>query len=439
MTRRIPKWGLLALALLILVVLIVMNPNAEAEDSRTSDSDHAHADDHFHHDGDEDHSHEGDQKVLDLGPAEALEHTASMLVKDGLEPDLETARAAIDRDMRANDVSEALYRTSPDRFAGAQVVNGIAVIRVKGKVDSTILSTAGKTQPDVMIRGGASHSLDELRGQISLLSRELERAGQVFEVAIVEDGVIEVGVAANPGAAAASAEAVRSVAGDRSHIRVSLTDPAGSFIQDQHTYGGEEFNGNGWCTTAFSVKKNGSNTKGVLTAAHCNGTYTYKHTTGGQSGTHSTAYKAGFLNIYGDAEWRTTSGAEKNKFYVQFHWENPNNWPVLYTAYKVKAPWTMMVNESICMLGITSGSSCANVNGLYTELTTSSGTVGGLIRTNAAMNCTGGDSGGPVFKGGWPWGITKGVGTSSSNNGMCYSTPAMTAEVHLDVDILALN
>lgn len=167
-------------------------------------------------------------------------------------------------------------------------------------------------------------------------------------------------------------------------------------LELDHTYGGRQL---GNCTAGFTVR-NTAGTTGVITNGHCLNSVTYYGI--GES------YPATFISpqqtdAYRDLQWHTTSHVEYRKFYA--------NGSLRTVVGTVSRTW-QDVGYWVCHQGMASGYSCGNIESVtfkpawgYCEPNCASTWI---KVSGSSLLCTGGDSGGPWFNGGYAYGVHTG-------------------------------
>lgn len=149
------------------------------------------------------------------------------------------------------------------------------------------------------------------------------------------------------------------------------------------------------CTSGFSVQ-NGSGTKGITTAAHCNNTLSY-------NGTNLPFQGAAQGGQY-DVQWHTAPG-----FTVRNLAFDGANYRYVYST---KHRNNQVINEYVCKYGKTTLAGC----GYITDKSYNPGCINGYCYTSTFIRVhrdgvdlsQPGDSGGPWFSGNTAYGIMKG-------------------------------
>jgi streptogrisin C len=171
--------------------------------------------------------------------------------------------------------------------------------------------------------------------------------------------------------------------------------------------GGTKITGSdGYCTSGFVVKKIGSSELGVVTAGHCPNTLS-QNAAGGYIAFN---FRAEHIGTSGDIQWMRSPAMMDG----WFHHDRG-----LGTA--VTGQGIAGIGTTLCKFGEKTGRTCGTVQERGTSLTTQSGTSDNLVRTTG-MTVDTGDSGGPVFKGGYAYGLVKGF-----QGGNYYYTPVGAA------------
>lgn len=138
------------------------------------------------------------------------------------------------------------------------------------------------------------------------------------------------------------------------------------------------------CTLGWTVRKNGTTTDGITTAAHCPDTQTYL--------TINLPFQAS-ANGSADAQWHTTPGfTDEPRFKVNFAGE-------VRVVTSITSYSSVIVGQTICKYGQATGYGCGEVEEKEADahwVPNQSGRYISLKRCDTDLS-TGGDSGGPVF------------------------------------------
>lgn len=149
------------------------------------------------------------------------------------------------------------------------------------------------------------------------------------------------------------------------------------------------------CTSGFSVK-NGSGTKGITTAAHCNNTQSY--------GTTNLPFQSSAQGGQYDVQWHTAPGLTvRNLMYDGTYYR---------LVYGTKSRSSQMLNEYVCKFGTTTLGGCGYITNknymppckdgyCYTSTFI-------YVHRDGVDLSEQGDSGGPWFSGNTAYGIMKG-------------------------------
>lgn len=392
---------------------------AAAVDSNESDLDRLADQDGLDH-------NKGDPTVkLYETPEEMLTHTAELLSKSGIEGinSVDDAVAVLEHQARVDQVIETLVKVDPDIYSGAITESGSARIFVKGELSNRAAQAVGDLPSDIVLVDGRAFSFDELNDQSTRIGMALFAAGLDAETGVQSaTETIEVLLSGGENRSAAD-RIVSGVSKDGAKVEIATIEAEGQLATDAFVFGGElmQRSGGGRCTTGFSVKSGSQ--YGIITAAHCSGTYVYNHASNYNTSypTHSMSYQAQHNGANGDFEWRTVSGTEKDDFYATT--------TARYDVSSVRPSYLMYPGNTVCRFGRASNTDgCtsiilvgASING-----------AGSLVRTGDTGMVTG-DSGGPWYNGGSAYGLSKAFSTV---NPWEYFSLAHLAESTLGVQIL---
>lgn len=160
------------------------------------------------------------------------------------------------------------------------------------------------------------------------------------------------------------------------------------------------------CTSGFAVK-NGSGTRGILTAGHCPNSQSFQGS--------ALTFQSEACGNGKDVQWHTTSQTIKG--WINVH---HNNDPAL-SVNGFKPGAQQAIGEYVCKVGLTTGYTCGTISDKYFQpiyAVCSPHTATYLRLTAGGANLVdGGDSGGPVFVGGTAYGL---VVCEVFENDLCY-------------------
>jgi streptogrisin C len=292
---------------------------------------------------------------------------------------LAEARTALADQAAAGDVLERLEQEFPT-FAGGWIEHGrtvTAVARFQGSVPQGAAAiAAGRAE----LIGGAGRTLAQLSARANEVHDAVAaRFGTSVTTAFdVQTGLVRVSAETPAGLRVRLPEIARAP-----DVRVTLTQGAVAGVE--HTRGGAKTpwdGGSTYCTTAFSVAKNG--TYGFATAGHCQNDRSYRQPENGL--TYNAPYQAQHRGDWGDFQWHTTPHVE----YAEFYTTSTGHRDVLgYDG-------SIAEGDYVCKYGRTSGYGCG-----YVKDSSVSSTFDGIThRRLVAMRgyiTEGGDSGGPWF------------------------------------------
>jgi len=345
-----------------------------------------------------------------------LRLTAESISGASADLDVAAARRVVDHQLEVDKLIGVLRERYPEQYADAYSVGagGSSVIMVKGDASLDLAALVGSYK-DVVLVDGLRFGRDELISMARGLWGAYNESGYVVTAQVsVRDQQVTIRAATSPltepigiDAALARVEetAPAVVRGfSRSDIAFEIVPAEQLAVTETWAYGGDKLkNGvNLKCTSAFSVKRNGLNKWGILTAEHCtditdyNG---YQHVGGN---THNTKRRFGHYGAFGDYMYRSTSGTERDDFYF-------NNTQKADVASVM--PFSQIgVGDWLCRYGRATGglNKCAQVNNVL--IMTSAGV--GVTRTNST-GLDDGDSGGPWYFGSIAVGITHGYVTAT--------------------------
>lgn len=163
------------------------------------------------------------------------------------------------------------------------------------------------------------------------------------------------------------------------------------------------------CTSAFAVQ-NGSGTKGVLTAGHCDSSQSFN--------TRTLQFQSEAFSGSQDVQWHTPPALPE--FYVTNRIQDgtfDTSTPYYRFITATKARSLQFVGESVCKYGMTSGATCGTIS----STTFAPGYVPGaastfIVVTSATQDqAEPGDSGGPWYSGSTAYGVTSGHFTGNND------------------------
>jgi streptogrisin C len=321
-----------------------------------------------------------------ISAEEALNTDAASYAADrGLS--LADARTALADQAAAGDVLERLEQEFPT-FAGGWIDHEptvSAVARFQGSVpDGAAAIAAGRAN----LVGGAGRTLAQLRARANEVHDAVaERFGTSVATGLdVRTGIVQVSAETPAALRGLSPEAVRAHLPETaraSDVRVTLTKAAAAGFE--HTRGGAKTpwdGGAGYCTTAFSVARNG--TYGFVTAGHCQNDRSYRQPEDGL--TYNAPFQAQHRGDWGDFQWHTTPHVE----YAEFYTTSTGHRDVLgYDG-------SIAEGDYVCKYGRTSGYGCGYVKDNNVNVTFDGITHHRLVAMRTYIT-EGGDSGGPWF------------------------------------------
>jgi hypothetical protein len=195
-------------------------------------------------------------------------------------------------------------------------------------------------------------------------------------------------------------------------VRIRVTDApdnnmsieGGGRVEGPHPDTGQRV----YCTTGFVVTDGAR--RGVLTAAHCPDTLSYRDPEGGDI---PLTFVGGWGAQYQDVQVHVSAAPHRAIFYGDTAKRAPRRLEGARSRAGTRA------GETVCHRGETTGYSCAEVD--LVDYAPAGELCGGpcdpVWVTVAGPTCRGGDSGGPVFRGGTAFGILK--GGSYAGGGRC--------------------
>lgn len=302
----------------------------------------------------------------------------------------------------------AISEIEPDRFAGAWVEHqpefqGVVAFTGDSAGLERARSLANASALPVAIRSGAPFSMEQMIAGLDRLDPAISDLlpGAASELD-VQTGVIRL---TSP---AVASEQIRSKLQEIAGIPVVVAaTPSGELL---HTYGGRKLEDPTWpdgCTTGFSVRETTTGDLGVLTAGHCEESLVY-HQNG--SINYTVTKVSQIQSSTRDAQWMKNSG---HGVYDDF-WDGEVFRDVQGVVGRADA-----LGDFVCHWGYASniqgqfpGRSCGTVTSIafdpgdYCGPDGNANCIGTWIKvTGPNLACWLGDSGGPLFVGGWAYGI----------------------------------
>jgi len=210
----------------------------------------------------------------------------------------------------------------------------------------------------------------------------------------------------------------------------SLTSRSGDLVVEESVYGGDkirEGSGPNFCTTAFTVVKNGS--EGVLTAGHCEDRAQYVAVGDGSNNVYTVYLQEDHRGGWGDMAWYTTLGNEQPWFY-----KTPTG---RYEVNGYVNRSSIQVGDTYCMYGRAtnhsdSSDACGTVVDRWAQQSSGGYDYNRLVEVEGVESDYG-DSGGPWYTGSYAVGIHRG---RRSSDGTRLFTPVSSAFHIFDVELL---
>lgn len=162
-------------------------------------------------------------------------------------------------------------------------------------------------------------------------------------------------------------------------------------------------NGKSRCTSAFTVRKTGSSTEGMTSAAHCENLVKLNDSYNGNW--YDTYFQGEYLGAKGDFEWRTTTADDLPKFY--------NGSGLTTVTWRVSNSQLSQGGHWVKRYGRASGTCTgwvADTSHDQRAWVPWTGTTVWMTDVVRVANCfgQGGDSGGPIFSGSTAYGVYHG-------------------------------
>ena len=314
-------------------------------------------------------------------------------------------------------IAGRIAREEPGRYVGSAVGPGpdsVPRLYLKGKASAFAMALVDEAGIPIKIIDEQPYSFDELevrvlRVQQALLKSDLADASVAVDIAGA--GQIPVRIR--------QAETARSEASISSFIPADLRDDVvitmdtkGSWEPD-HAGGGMKTSttpAQYFCTSGWSVTGPGYN--GIVQAAHCDDAIDLIHNT------HSMTLQDEHYGAYGDVEIFSTATTDEPYFYA-----SSTEWR---EVLGMKPREDLTVGENICAYGV--GSNSRNCSQLK-YVSTTCGVLSRMVEMEDDI-MTGGDSGGPWFKGDRAVGIHHGP----CGDGVLFSVASLLPEA-LDADV----
>ncbi|MEM9383881.1 MAG: hypothetical protein AAGA68_02390 [Pseudomonadota bacterium] len=302
------------------------------------------------------------------------------------------AEAAADRQAAdaVGAVAEQLAALRPDIFVGSVVspVPGASPsLYIKGVADQMVYDLLATSSIPITLVDNQPYSLEELERRMQEVHSTLADEGYrqiATAVDFREQGVVRAEVTRQDGLPT-SPSSVKALLPSslRGAVEVAVRDEP--VAKRELAFGGMEAldGGRFECTSGWSVTERGTGRTGVTTAGHCNGI--------DQIGIESATHRLQHIGIWGDIEWKTTSGSEPSRFYASASQTRD--------TLEVEPLSNISIGESICVYGRSRNSRRCNLDVAETSVIC---TFDG-DRTERMIRMTGdetisGDSGG-----GWSW------------------------------------
>ena len=313
-------------------------------------------------------------------------------------------RLSLHDDLRA--AVAAIKDREPDRFGGAwfeHLPEFRVVVRVKGSASlaNDVTQIASASPAPMILQLGADHSVADLLAGVQRVNESLRSHSRAAGVSLdLKTAQVVIGTTA-------FGSALRRQIISEAAVPVRFEE-AVSFAP-AHTYGGRQLDRFGMreCSTGFTVGLRGTSTTGVTTAGHCSE----------QDADRRMLYREKdgippyWVYLQGerwdsdqDAQWMIdkTGHPEYPQFWTGTGWS-----AVTATAARLE-----MTGDAVCHWGATTGRSCGTIQSIHLD----PGNICGpgenedcaatwVDLRGSTLVCDGGDSGGPVFRGGTAYGL----------------------------------
>lgn len=371
----------------------------------------------------------------------ALEHTASLVAQQySISSSMALTRLKHEHAVRATiarweQEHSATYAGAyhGDSFAASTTIRFVGAVPGSVRIEALDL-VASDDAGTIAFDDTATRTLEELVADKEQAHALLTRAGlqEVFSGVRIKDGQIAVEVRMDEATPAPpnlrTLAAIRSLLDDSNLTGYTLTTRSGSLAVDELVYGGDKIrkgSGPNFCTTAFTVVKNG--TEGVLTAGHCENLAQYVAVGDGSNTIYRVYLQNDHQGAWGDMAWYTTLGSEQPWFYKTASGRYEVNGYVARSA--------IQVDDTYCLYGRATNHSggsnaCGSVVDRWAEWTIDGITYNRLVEVEGVTSADG-DSGGPWYTGSLAVGIHKG-----RRDGKRLFTPVSSAFHILDVELL---
>lgn len=383
------------------------------------------------------------------GPDNALEHTAN-LVAQQYSISASTALARLKHEHAVRAVIARWEREHAATFAGAYHGDSFAAsttVRFVGTVPSSVRIEAHDliTSDEVgtiAFDTTATRTLGQLVADKEQAHGLLTGAGlqEVFSGVRVKDGQMAIEVRMDEATPAPSnlrtAAAIRTLLDNSNIAGYTLTTRSGPLAVDESVYGGDKIrrgSGPNFCTTAFTVVKNG--TEGVLTAGHCENRAQYVAVGDGSNKIYTVYLQEDHRGAWGDMAWYTTLGNEQPWFYKTATGRYEVNGYISRSS--------IQTGDTYCLYGRATNhagetddpdesDACGTVVDRWAQQSTGGYDYNRLVEVEGVSSREG-DSGGPWYTGSSAVGIHRGKRATGGNR---LFTPVSNAFHKFDVELL---
>lgn len=283
-------------------------------------------------------------------------------------------------------IAGRVAQEEPSKYVGSAVgpnPDSVPRLYLKGKTSGFAKGLVDDADVTIKIIDEQPYSFGELEARVTRV-QEAMLAGGLSDVAVALDvtGAGRIPVRVRQTSETPSKATVRAIVPDALRDDVVITiDDEGSWEPD-HAGGGMKTTttpAQWFCTSGWSVTGPGYN--GVVQAAHCDDGIDLIH------GTHSMTLQDEHYGAYGDVEILSTATTDEPYFYA-----SSTEWREV-TGMKPRED--LVVGENICAYG--HGSNSRNCSQLK-HVSTTCGSLNRMVEMEDDI-MTGGDSGGPWFKG----------------------------------------
>ena len=382
-------------------------------------------------------------------PADALEHTADLVAEQySISSEMALARLKHEHAVRATiarweqeHVGTFAGAYHGDNFATDTIVRFVGTVPGPVRVEALNLA-ASDDVGSISFDTTATQSLRELVAHKERVHSLLTDAGlqEVFSGVRVKDGEVAVEVRLDDATPAPpnlqTSDAIKTLLNDNNISDYALTTKSGPLVMEESVYGGDKIrrgSGPDYCTTAFTVVKNG--TEGVLTAGHCENLAQYVAVGDGSNTVYTVYLQEDHRGAWGDMAWYTTLGAEQPWFYKTATGR--------YEVNGYIARSTIQVGDTFCLYGRATNHSgesddpdtsdaCGSVVDRWAQQSSGGYDYNRLVEMEGVSSTTG-DSGGPWYTGSYAVGIHRGKRSTGANR---LFTPVSSAFHVLDVELL---